>query len=61
MSKRWYESIKYITLEGVREGATVCDRGKGVQVQVFEYNFKKNALKALYNFEIQDSLPPCSK
>src|SRR6218665_2365736 len=24
-------SIKYVTLEGVREGVTVCDRGEGVK------------------------------
>ena len=30
-------------------------------VQVFEYNSEKNAFQVLYNFEMQDSLPPCSE
>jgi len=28
---------------------------------VFEYNSEKTAFEALYNFKIQDSLPPCSE
>ena len=31
---RWGPSIKYVTLEGVREGVTVCDRREGVQEHV---------------------------
>ena len=28
-------SIKYVTLEGVREGVTVCDRGGGLRARDF--------------------------
>jgi len=30
-------SIKYVTLEGVREGVTVCDRREGVQEHVMSH------------------------
>jgi len=29
--------------------------------QVFEYNSEKIAVEVLYNFEMQDSLSPCSE
>ena len=29
--------------------------------QVFEYNSEKNAFEVIYNFEMHDSLPPCSE
>ena len=29
--------------------------------QAYEYNSEKNAFKVMYNFEVHDSLPPCSE
>jgi len=30
-------------------------------VQMYEYNSEKNEIKVMYNFEMHDSLPPCSQ
>jgi len=29
--------------------------------QVYEYNSEKKAFQVIYNFEMHDSLPPCSE
>jgi len=31
------------------------------RLKTVEYDFEKVAFKDLYNFEMQDSLPPCSE
>ena len=49
-------SIKYVTLEGVREGVTVCDRGEGGQEHVTSRLYKflsyigNMKFKVMFNF-----------
>src|SRR6218665_1744801 len=51
----WGPSIKYVTLEGVREGVTVCDRGRGqracdVTLLIFLSYILNPKLKVMLNF-----------